>query len=173
MSYQISDIFVYNRDALIDLREFTQAKTHLAQTRVRLPLAFEDIFDTLTGRWFRPVHADQFMQPCRRHPQAYCVADLLEPPPRYQQERRALPLVGELEMLQAELYRCRTRSSNGNDVERELLDADAEHLSQWIEHLEHLVYMEAATTIPSRYQQECMAITIFKRVFKRNKNREA
>lgn len=137
-----------------------------------LPLAFEDMFDRLTGGWFRPVHSDYLIRSTMRHPPAQCIDDILEPPPQYQQERSAPPLVGELEMLQAELYRCRTRSSNSNDVEKELLDADAEHLSQWIEHLEHLVYMEAAKTIPSRYQQECMAAKIFKRVFKRNNNRQ-
>lgn len=144
----------------------------MAQPRVWLPLAFEDMFDRLTGRWFRPVHPDYFIRTTMRRPPVHCVDDLVEPPPQYQQARRAPPLVGELEVLQAELHRCRTQSSNGNDVERELLDADAEHLSQWIEHLEDLVYMEAATTIPSRYQQECMAARVFKRVFKRNKNRQ-
>ncbi|KAM0477801.1 hypothetical protein ACHAPX_005567 [Trichoderma viride] len=143
----------------------------MAQPRTRL-LAFKRMFHRLTGNLFRPAQFQKIARYPSQHPPVFCVADLLLPPPQYQQQRSALPVVGELEILQRELYRCQSQSSFGNDVERELLDADAEHLSQWIEHLEYLVYMEAATTIPSRYQQECKAATIFKRVFKQNKDHE-
>jgi hypothetical protein len=168
----------------------------LTQPLARLPFAFEGMFNRLTGRWWFRKDFDFIMGSCPYmqespamssysqqypvwrshsqypHPPVFCVADLLEPPPEYQQHRNAPPVVGELEILQAALYRCQSQSSNGNHVERELLDADAEHLSQWIEHLENLVYMEAATTIPSRYQQESTIARTFKRVFKRNKNRQ-
>lgn len=145
----------------------------VAQPRSRLPLAFEHIFNRLTGLFVRKPFSERFQKvgrPLPQHPPVFCVADLMVPPPQYQQQRSALPVVGELEVLQRELYRCQSQSSFGNDVERELLDADAEHLSLWIEHLENLVYMEAATTIPSKYQQECKGIKIFKKVFKCNKN---
>ncbi|UKZ65022.1 uncharacterized protein TrAtP1_006224 [Trichoderma atroviride] len=147
----------------------------MAQSWARLPLALERTFNKLTGSFVRKPFADRFLMTSHhlpQHPPVFCVVDLLYPPPQYQQRRSALPVVGELEILQAELYRCQSQSSFGNDVERELLDADAEHLSQWIEHLENLVYMEAATTIPSRYQQECTAVRMFKRAFKRNKTRQ-
>ncbi|KAM0466787.1 hypothetical protein ACHAPV_000296 [Trichoderma viride] len=147
----------------------------MAQSWARLPLALERTFNRLTGNVFRKPQSDRFIKTSRQlpqHPPVFCVTDLLYPPPQYQHRRSALPVVGELEILQAELYRCQSQSSFGNDVERELLDADAEHLSQWIEHLENLVYMEAATTIPSKYQQECMAVKMVKRAFKRNKIRQ-
>ncbi|KAL7897191.1 hypothetical protein HDV63DRAFT_88350 [Trichoderma sp. SZMC 28014] len=148
--------------------------TSVAQPRSRLPPAFQHILNKLTGLFARKPFSERFLMIGRplppQHPPVFCVADLVVPPPQYQQRRSALPVVGELEILQRELYRCQSQSSFGNDVERELLDADAEHLSLWIEHLENLVYMEAATTIPSRYQQECMGIKMFKKVFKRNKN---
>lgn len=147
----------------------------MVQPRTRLPLTFKRAFHRLTGNLFRPAHSDYFQKfshQLPQHPPVFCVVDLLYPPPQYQQRRSALPVVGELEILQRELYRCQSQSSFGNDVERELLDADAEHLSQWIEHLENLVYMEAATTIPSRYQQECIGVKMVKRVFQRNKSRQ-
>ncbi|KAK1254770.1 hypothetical protein MKX08_008765 [Trichoderma sp. CBMAI-0020] len=146
-----------------------------SRSMARLSLAFERTFNKLAGSFCRKRLSDRFLMTSRhlpQHPPVFCVVDLLYPPPQYQQRRSALPVVGELEILQAELYRCQSQSSFGNDVERELLDADAEHLSRWIEHLENLVYMEAATTIPSRYQQECAAVGMFKRAFKRNKTRQ-
>lgn len=144
----------------------------IAPPRKRLSVAFEDMFDRLTGGLFCKTHSDHMIRPNRRRPSVHCVIDLLQPPPQYQQRRRIPPVVGELELLQAELFRCQSQSSNGNDVERELLDADAEQLSRWIEHLEDLVYMRAATTIPARYQQECSIARIYKQVFKRNKTRQ-
>lgn len=119
----------------------------------------------LLGR-LTPSWAIRLRKPGPRHPPVYCVADLVDPPPQYQHVRRAMPAVGELEMLQAELYRCQTQSSNGNPIERELLDADVENLNRWIEQLEYIVYYDAATRIPRRYQKASFKTRVLGRIMK-------
>ncbi|KAL7796712.1 hypothetical protein V8C37DRAFT_371245, partial [Trichoderma ceciliae] len=131
-------------------------------------IAFHALLFKLTPRWPRRSRKSGRMHIFRRHPPVYCIADLIEPPPRYQHVPRTPPVVGELEMLQAELYRCQTQSSGGNPIERELLNADVENLNRWIEQLEYLVYYEAATTIPQRYQRESVTSKIFKRLSRNN-----
>ncbi|KAL7926989.1 hypothetical protein ACQKWADRAFT_279222 [Trichoderma austrokoningii] len=131
--------------------------------------AMDETFYKLTGGFFCKSRSKQ---PVIQHPPVYCIPDLLETPPQYQQQRSTPPVAGELQILQAQLYRCQSQSSFGNNVERELLDADAAHLSDWIEHLEWLVYMKAATTIPSRYKQEATFFKVFRKVFRRNKRRQ-
>lgn len=97
----------------------------------------------------------------------YCIEDLIQPPPQYQTVRRNPPCVGELQMLQGELYRYRRQLFSDNTIYREFLSADVESLNRWIEQLEDLVYYEAATTIPERYRHEPIKSRILRRIRKR------